>query len=60
MAECRQIPPPILACPSCPKCGARMTLVGIFPGKPGHDQRIYECSACDHEIAETIQFRKAS
>jgi hypothetical protein len=37
-----------------------MILVRIYPDKPGHDQRIYECSACDHEIAEIIQFRKAS
>jgi hypothetical protein len=60
MTAKREFPPPMLACPSCPKCGTRMMLVGILPDRPGHDQRIYECRSCEHEITEVIQFRKAS
>jgi DNA-directed RNA polymerase subunit RPC12/RpoP len=54
------IPPPLIAQPACPKCGTRMLLVRIFPDSPGHDQRVYECPRCEHEITEVVQFRKAS
>jgi hypothetical protein len=60
MAAHRVLPPTILACPSCPKCGTRMTLVRIYPDQPGHDRRVYECPRCEHEISETVMFRKAS
>jgi hypothetical protein len=54
-----QFMPSIIALPSCPKCGARMTLVHIFPDRPGYDQRTYECHRCEHEITEVIEFPKA-
>ena len=47
----------VLACPSCPRCGTRMSLVRIFPDKPGYDRRTYECPRCQHEETEVIQFR---
>jgi transposase-like protein len=52
------LPPAVLACPSCPRCGTRMSLVRIFPDKPGYDQRTYECPSCQHEVTEVIQFRE--
>jgi hypothetical protein len=60
MAALRAIPPAILACPRCPKCGTEMMLVQIYPAKPGHDRRVYECPGCEHEVTEIIRFRKAS
>jgi hypothetical protein len=48
-----------IALPSCPKCGTRMTLVHIFPDRPGYDQRTYECHRCEHEITEVIEYPKA-
>lgn len=60
MAALRVIPPAILACPRCPKCGTRMMLVQISSGKPGYDQRVYECAGCEHEVTEVIRFRMAS
>jgi hypothetical protein len=36
-----------------------MSLVRIFPDKPGYDQRTYECRRCQHEITEIVQFQKA-
>jgi len=36
-----------------------MLIVSIFPGKPGYDQRTYECPRCEHEITEIIEFKKA-
>jgi DNA-directed RNA polymerase subunit M/transcription elongation factor TFIIS len=59
MATLTAIPPTVLACPACPKCGTRMVLVCIVPDRSGHDQRTYECPRCQHEVTETIQFRKA-
>ena len=53
------IPPRVLACPRCPKCGMRMLLVRIYPDRPGCEQRIYECAHCDHEFGEVIRLRKA-
>ena len=44
----------VLARPSCPRCGTRMSLVRIFPDKPGYDQRTYECPRCQHEETEVI------
>jgi DNA-directed RNA polymerase subunit RPC12/RpoP len=44
--------PRVIACPSCPKCGTRMLLVHIFPDRPEHDQRTYECPRCEHEVTE--------
>ena len=46
-------------CPACPTCGSRMSLVRIFPYKPGHDQHTYECPRCADEITEIVQFVKA-
>jgi tRNA(Ile2) C34 agmatinyltransferase TiaS len=61
MATITAIPPEVLACPACPKCGVRMmSLVGIFPEKPGYDRRIYECPRCQYEVTEVIEFKKAS
>jgi len=57
MADTRFMPS-IIALPSCPKCGTRMTLVHIFPDRPGYDQRTYECPRCEHEITEVIEFPK--
>lgn len=51
--------PSVIACPSCPKCGTRMVLVSIFPGRPRHDQRIYECPRCEHEVTEIFQVERA-
>jgi hypothetical protein len=55
----RAIPPNVIACPKCPKCGLGMTLVLILPDEPGRDRRVYECSRCEHEISETCTFRRA-
>jgi hypothetical protein len=54
------IPPFVLNCPSCPKCGTRMSLIRIFPDRPGYDQRIYQCPRCEHEVTEGLHVRKAS
>jgi hypothetical protein len=59
MAKLRNVPPTILACPSCPKCGVQTTLVHIYPYEAGKDQRIYECPRCEHEVTEVIEFLKA-
>ena len=45
--------------PACPTCGTRMLLVRIFPDKPGHDQRTFECPRCADEITEVVQSVKA-
>jgi len=50
--------PKVIACPSCPKCGTRMLLVRIFPDSPEHDQRIYECPFCEHEVTEIFQLER--
>jgi hypothetical protein len=61
MAAATAILPEVIACPACPKCGARaMSLVAIFPDKPGHDRRIYECPRCQYEVTEVVEFKKAS
>ena len=60
MATSTKIPPTLLACPACPKCGARMVLVRIFPDRPNPDQRTYECPRCEHEVTEIVQLRKVS
>jgi len=52
--------PHVVACPSCPKCGTRMSLVGIFPDRAGHDRRTYECPRCEHEVTEVMEFKRAS
>jgi len=52
-------PPGVFMCPACPTCGSRMSLVRIFPYKPGHDQHTYECPRCADEITEIVQFVKA-
>jgi hypothetical protein len=36
-----------------------MSLVRIFPDKPGYDQRTYECPRCEHEVTEIVRFQKA-
>jgi transposase-like protein len=59
MAAQRTISPAVMAAPSCPRCGARMALVHTFLDRNGYDQRTYECSRCDYEVTETVQFRKA-
>jgi len=46
--------------PKCSRCGTRMSLVRIFPDKPGYDQRTYECPRCEHEVTEIVRFQKAS
>jgi hypothetical protein len=55
----------VIVRPDCPTCGTRMSLVRIFPDKPGYDQRTYgydqrtyECPRCEHEITETVRFQK--
>ena len=52
-------PPRVVVRPICPRCGTRMSLVRIFPNKPGYDQRTYECPRCEHETTEVVQFQKA-
>jgi DNA-directed RNA polymerase subunit RPC12/RpoP len=44
----------VFASPSCPRCGTRMSLIRIFPDKPGYEQRSYECPRCWHEVAEVV------
>ncbi len=51
------VPPKPIARPTCPKCGARMSLVRIFPDKPGYDQRTFECPRCEHEIIEVVKYK---
>jgi hypothetical protein len=43
--------------PTCPKCGARMSLARIEPDKPDHDQRTFECPACPHSLTEVVKYR---
>jgi ribosomal protein S27AE len=38
--------------PSCPRCGARMSMTRIEPETPGIDRRTFECAQCQH--IETI------
>ena len=52
-------PPAVFGRPACPTCGTRMLLVRIFPDKPGHDQRTFECPRCADEITEVVQSVKA-
>jgi hypothetical protein len=49
----------VVARPKCTTCGTRMSLVRIFPDKPGYDQRTYECPRCEREVTEIVRFRKA-
>jgi hypothetical protein len=49
-----------IAPPRCPKCGAQMSLVAIFPDRERDDQRVYECAGCQHEITELVKFKAAS
>ena len=39
--------------------GFRDLLVHIFPDRPGHDQRTYECPRCEHEVTEIFQLEHA-
>jgi DNA-directed RNA polymerase subunit RPC12/RpoP len=50
------LPPPVVACPRCPKCGTKMALAYIFPHKLGQDQRTYECPRCEYEVTEIVKF----
>jgi DNA-directed RNA polymerase subunit RPC12/RpoP len=55
--------PWMMALPSCPKCGSRMSLVHIFPYDKGKDERTYECARCGHEVTHEVTevvFREAS
>ena len=52
--------PRVIACPNCPKCGTRMLLIHIFPDRPGHDERTYECPRCEHEVTEIFQLERAA
>jgi hypothetical protein len=56
MAGVPAIPLRLIACPTCPKCGARMELARIFPDRPGYDQRTYECPKCEYELTELVRF----
>jgi uncharacterized protein (UPF0212 family) len=56
----RGIPPNVIASPSCPKCGTRMTLALIVPDQSGHDRRVYECPRCEHEVSEAFALKRAS
>jgi hypothetical protein len=60
MAPLILVPPYVIACPTCPKCGTRMKLVLILPSSLGRDERTYECPRCEHEVVENFQFKKAS
>ncbi len=51
--------PMVIACPRCPKCGARMSLVCILADRTDCDQRLYECARCHYELTEVVNFRKA-
>jgi transposase-like protein len=53
------LPRVVIVRPNCPACGTRMSLVRIFPDKPGYDQRTFECPRCQYEITEIVQFQKA-
>src|SRR3974390_2940182 len=59
MATITAKPPRVFMRPACPTCGSRMSLVRIFPDKPGHDQYTYECPRCADEITEIVQSEKA-
>jgi hypothetical protein len=37
-----------------------MLLVHIFPDRPGHDQRTYECPRCEHEVTEIFQLERGT
>ena len=42
----------------CPLCGVPMFLSRIEPAhKVDHDQRTFECSACDYSETVTVKFR---
>jgi predicted RNA-binding Zn-ribbon protein involved in translation (DUF1610 family) len=59
MATITGKPPRIFMRPACPTCGSRMSLVRIFPDRPGQDQHTYECPWCGDEITEIVQSMKA-
>jgi hypothetical protein len=46
----------VLFHPSCPKCGAKMWLVGIEPAEPGYDLRTFECAPCEVATAERVKY----
>jgi hypothetical protein len=48
----------IISRPNCSRCGTRMSLVRIFPDKPGFDQRTFECPRCESEVTEIVRFQK--
>ena len=54
------VPPSVIACPSCPRCGSRMRLAIICPTALGRDERTYECLRCEYEVVEDFQIKKAS
>jgi hypothetical protein len=59
MATIMRRPPAAFVRPACPTCGSNMSLVRIFPDKPGRDQHTYECPRCADEITEIVEFVKA-
>jgi len=60
MAHFTAIAPAIVVRPLCSKCGARMWLTRIEPDKPGCNRRLFECSRCEHGMAEVVEFEKVA
>jgi hypothetical protein len=56
MAAQTEILSPILDHLFCTRCATPMSLVRIFPERPGYDQRSYECSRCKRVITVVIEF----
>jgi hypothetical protein len=38
----------------CPKCFAKLALVGITPGSPGFEIKSLECPECQYTIAQRV------
>jgi hypothetical protein len=43
-------PPVAFERPACPRCKARMMLVGIEPERPGVDLDTFQCAVCNHVL----------
>jgi hypothetical protein len=60
MAAQMEILSPNLDRPFCVRCVTPMSLVLVraSPGRPGNDQRTYECPQCHHKITKVTKFPK--
>jgi len=41
--------------PRCPECGSMMWIDRIEAGKPGHEERIFECPRCLYSDSAVVE-----